>query len=105
MYAIITSKPGQYKAHACGDVAVVETYEYMFYGKLKAVFQVIELEAEVQIQIVEDDPPHATNIVSTKFLDKFESLEAVQSELKHLISFGGLKATLRKCDAQDIWGN
>ncbi len=105
MYAIITSKPGQYKAHVCGDAAVVETYEYMFYGRIKAIYQVIELQAEAQIQIIEDDPPYATNTVSTKFLDKFESLEAVRSELKHLSTFGRLEATLRKCDAQDIGSN
>lgn len=105
MYAIIASKPGQYKAHVCGDAAVVETYEYMFYGKVKAVYQVIELQAEAQIQIIEDDPPQATNTVSTKFLEKFETLEAVRSELKQLITFGGLEATLRKCDAQNIGSN
>lgn len=105
MYAIITSKPGQYKAHVLGDAAVVETYEYRFYGKLKAVYQVIQLQTEAQVRIIEDDPPHATNTVSTKFLDKFETVEAAQSELKHLTSFGGLEATLEQCDAQNIGSN
>jgi hypothetical protein len=105
MYAIITSKPGQYQAQAGDGAVVIESYEYLFYGRLKAVYQLIELQGETRIRITEEDPPYTSNSVPTKFLEKFDTLEAARAELKHLTGFGGLEATLRRCGTPDSGSN
>lgn len=98
MYAILTSKPGQYHAQADENATVVESYEYMFYGRLKAVFQLVKLERDGRIRITEDAPPHVSNSVPTKFLEQFDTLEQARAELNHLAGFGSLQAELRRCD-------
>lgn len=95
MFAILTSKPGQYHAEAGDGAQGVESYDYLFYGKLKAVFQIIELEHETRVCITEDTPPYIRNSVPTKFLEKFSTLEEARSSLQALVSFGKLDARLR----------
>lgn len=97
MYAIITNKPGQYHATIGDGAAVVESYEYLFYGRLKAIYQLVELQRETRVVITEDTPPYISNSVPTKFLEKFPTLQAAREELQHLVGFGRLDATLRRC--------
>lgn len=98
MYTILTSKPGLYNAQADEGSVVLETYEYLFYGRLKAIYQLVRLDRETRIRITEVDPPYTTNSVPTKFLDKFDTLEAARAELEHLVRFGGLDARLLRRD-------
>lgn len=99
MYAILTSKPGQYHASVETGATPVEAYEYLFYGRTKAIFQVIRLDQETRVNITEDTPPYISNSVPTKFLEKFGTLEEARASLQQLIGFGKLDARLRPCDA------
>lgn len=101
MYAILTSKPGQYHAQADEGATPVESYEYLFYGRLKAVFQVVQLERETRVRITEEAPPYVSNSVPTKFLEKFDTLDEARASLQQLIGFGRLDARLRRCDAPE----
>jgi len=101
MYAIITSKPGQYRASTEGGATPVEAYEYLFYGKPKAIFQIIELNGDIRVRITEEAPPYITNSVPSKFLEKFDSLEDARESLQQLVGFGKLDARLRLCDAPE----
>ncbi|NYT77008.1 ferredoxin [Alcaligenaceae bacterium] len=98
MYAIITSKPGQYSALVDESATIIESYEYLFYGRLKAIYQLIKMEREGRVRITEDDPPYISNSVPTKFLEKFDTLEQARAELHHLVEFGNLEADLRLCE-------
>ncbi|CAM5182754.1 hypothetical protein CDEF62S_05850 [Castellaniella defragrans] len=101
MYVILTSKPGLYRSALQTGGAVVEAYRYLFYGRCKAIFQLARLDSEGEVRIVEDEPPHVSNVVSTKFLDHFETLGQARAELNHLVRFGGLDAVLQPCDTSE----
>lgn len=105
MYAILTNKPGQYHAQADEGATPVEAYEYLFYGRLKAVFQVVRLERETRVRITEDTPPYISNSVPTKFLEKFNTVEEARASLEQLIGFGQLDARLRRCDIEETAGH
>ena len=95
MYAIITSKPGQYHASTEGNATSVEAYEYLFFGKPKAIFEIIELNSDIRVRITEETPPYISNSVPSKFLEKFDSLEEARESLQQLFGFGKLDARLR----------
>lgn len=94
MYMIVTSKPGLFRTDIPAEARVIETYDYVFYGRLRAVFQIIETDVDIRLVITEEAPPHIVNRVPSKFLEKFSSLEAARKELRHLTHFGSIEATL-----------
>ncbi|HEX7385956.1 MAG TPA: ferredoxin [Castellaniella sp.] len=101
MYVILTSKPDLYTSSLEGRATIVETYRYMFYGRCKAIFEIAELDRDAKVTITESEPPFVRNQVSTKFLDHFETREQARAELDHLTRFGGLQASLERCDARE----
>lgn len=105
MYAILTSKPGQYQSQADDDSTVVETYEYLFYGRLKAIYQLIRLDRETRVRITETDPPYSSNSIPTKFLEKFDTVESARAELQQLVQFGQLDAQLVRRDPPSAASN
>lgn len=94
MYVILTNKPGLYHTRIQDHADIVESYDYNFYGKLKAIYDIARLSQETHVQIIEDEPPYVANTVRTKFLDKFDSLEEARAELDNLATFGSIKADL-----------
>lgn len=97
MYVILTSKPGKYRAEGGDGIQVVESYEYRLCGRLRAIFDVATLQGDSRLRITEEEPPYVVNEVPTKFLDKFDSLDAARAELRHLTGFGSLDASLQLC--------
>lgn len=104
MYVILVSKPGKYHSQVGAEAKVIESYEYRFYGKIKAVYQLVKLDGNTKICITEDDPPYVVNNVPSKFLEKFDTLEQARAELEHLAEFGGLDASLVRCDNERAKG-
>lgn len=94
MFVILTSKPGQFRTEAGDGLRVVERYDYMFYGRCLAHFEIAALEAPTRVRIVEDAPPHVVNLVPSKFLEQFDSIAAARGELDHLTHFGSMQAEL-----------
>lgn len=98
MYVILTSKPGKFHTEVAESMSILESYEYRFYGQIKAIFQIAQFEnAPLKIRIVEDEPPYVVNDVPSKFLEKFSSIEGARAELRHLTKFGGLDSALVPC--------
>ncbi|RTZ45433.1 ferredoxin [Candidimonas sp. SYP-B2681] len=98
MYVILVSKPGKYRSEVGPEARVIESYEYRYCGKIKAIYQLVKLDSDIRIRITEDDPPHVVNNVPSKFLEKFETIEQARVELNHLAQFGGQEATMVRCD-------
>lgn len=71
----------------------VETYDYLFCGRKRAQFVIAELAHEVKIRIVDDGSP-AVNLVPSKFLPRFATLEKARAELKQLAGNGAMNAQL-----------
>ncbi|MEK9801976.1 MAG: ferredoxin [Curvibacter sp.] len=96
MYIILTSKDGEFDTEAGDGIQAVETHDYYFYGQHKATFVISELQQESRIQVRSAGEPTLVNSLPTKFLEKFNSLEAARRELASLTLFGNLQTQLVK---------
>lgn len=95
MYVILTSKPGQFRTEISEGLVPVEAWDYLFSGKRRARFVIAELAGETRIRVIDEAPPPRLNLVPSKFLPKFESVEAARAELAQLTRFGGAEAALQ----------
>jgi hypothetical protein len=94
MYVILTSKPGIYRTESNDDIRVIETWDYVLEGRLRARFQLGELLRETRVRVVGEDGSSTVNTVPSKFLERFDTLEGGRRELQQLCSFGTLDARL-----------
>jgi ferredoxin len=94
MYAILTSKPGQYRSEPGEGLTAREAYDYQFCGRLRARFTIAEVQGAARVRIVEEGEDGAVNSVPAKFLPTFQTIEAARQELQALIRFGDLDAHL-----------
>jgi ferredoxin len=94
MYAILTSKPGQYRSEPGAGLSAREQYDYQSCGRVRARFLIAEVQGAARVRIVEEGPDGAVNSVPAKFLPTFQTLEAARAELSALIRFGDLDASL-----------
>lgn len=95
-YVILTDKDGQFHTELCDGLVPVERYDYLFYGKRRARFVIAELQRPVRVALVEETPPHVRNLVPSKFLPHFDSVQAARDELQQLVGFGQLDAQLQR---------
>ena len=102
MYVIVTSKPGVFESVLEPVTTAVESYKYLFYGHCKAIFQLVELKQEGHVRITESEPPYTANLLSTKFLGHYDTLDAAREEIGHLTHFGDLDASLMRCDVAGV---
>jgi hypothetical protein len=89
MYVILTSKPGEFRTEVVDGLQPVESYDYTFCGRKRAHFVIAELMAPTKVRIVDETPPLVVNLVPTKFLEKFRTVEGARHELEQLASAGG----------------
>ena len=97
MYVILTSKPGQFRTEPDEALLPIESYDYVFYGRKRAHFVIAELAHAVKVKIVEEGDNPTTNLVPSKFLPTFDSLDQAREELRQLASFGSMQASLVRC--------
>jgi hypothetical protein len=97
MYVILTSKPGQFRTEISEELRPVEAYDYLFCGRRRAHFVIASLTRDTKITIVDESSPPVVNRVPSKFLPRFETLEAARQELKSLTHFGDMDIALVKC--------
>ena len=94
MYVILTSKPGIYRTEPNEDIRVIETWDYLLEGRVRARFQLGELLRETRVEVIEEGDAPAVNTVPSKFLERFDTQEAGRRHLRQLCSFGTLDARL-----------
>ena len=94
MYVILTSKPGQFRTEILDGITPVEAWDYFFCGTRRARFVIAELAGETKVRVIDEAPPPAVNLVPTKFLPKFGTVEAARAELAHLTRFRGADTAL-----------
>jgi len=95
-YVILTSKPGQFRTELVDGLQPLETYDYLFCGRPRARFVIAELAREVKVRIVDEAAAPVVNLVPSKFLPRFDSLEKARAELRQLVRFGGIDMKLEK---------
>lgn len=93
-FVILSSKPGQFRTELSPDLEAIEAYDYLLGGRKRAHFVIARLLREVKVRIVEESPPSVVNLVPSKFLPRFDTLEKARAELKSLVSFRSLKVEL-----------
>ena len=96
MYVILTSKPGQFRTELTDGLQAVESYDYTYCGRKRAHFVIAELSLPTKVRIVDETPPMVVNLVPTKFLEKFKTIEGARRELEALASSGGREAALNR---------
>lgn len=103
MYVILTSKPGQFRTEAVPGVEPLETWEYLFYGRPTATFviaELVETATKLKVRVIDEtggpDAEPVINHVPTKFLERFDTLDAAHAALKQLAHFGSMDLSLRK---------
>jgi hypothetical protein len=94
MYVILTSKPGQFRTEPAEGMQPIEAYEYAFCGRRRAHFVIAQLTQEAKVRIVDECSPPVVNLVPSKFLPRFTSLEQARRELAQLA--GGTHGTLTR---------
>jgi ferredoxin len=99
MYVLLTTKPGLFRTEAGPEVELVESYDYLFFGRKRARFDIARIDAPTRIRIVDETPPVAINLVPTKFLPTFASVEAARAELEGLVASGGADTQLVRLHA------
>ncbi|HRL26222.1 ferredoxin [Alcaligenes sp. SDU_A2] len=98
MYVVLTSKPGEYRTEPGAGVQIVAAYEYVFHGRLKAIFAIARIQEGARVRIVEEMPGGTINDIPTRQMEKFETRERAYQELEGLTRFGTIQAELRECD-------
>jgi hypothetical protein len=96
MFVILTSKPGQFRTEPTEGLQPVEAYDYSFCGRTRAHFVIAQLEAPTRVRIVDETPPPVVNLVPTKFLEKYATIERARHELEELVSAGGSEFLLTR---------
>jgi hypothetical protein len=48
------------------------------------------------VRVVEETPQGTVNLVPSKFLERFDTLEAARAELRRLASFGSMDIALQR---------
>jgi hypothetical protein len=99
MYVILTSKPGQFRTEVTAGLAAVESYDYTYCGRMRAHFVIAKIDAPTRVRIVDETPPKVVNLVPTKFLEKYKTVEGARRELQDLATKGGAQAALTKVPA------
>ncbi len=94
MYAILTSKPGQYRSEPGTGLVARELYDYAFCGRVRARFTIVEVQGPARVRIIEEGAGGTVNNVPAKFLPTFKTIETARAELEALIRFGDLDAKL-----------
>ena len=98
MYVILTSKPGQFRTEINDDLQPVEAFDYLFCGRKRAHFVIASLARDTRITIADESIPPVVNRVPSKFLAKFETVDAARRELNSLTHFGNMDVSLVKCE-------
>jgi hypothetical protein len=105
MYVILTSKDGQFRTEAPDGIRPLEAYDYLFYGRRRARFEIIELPGaellrEARIRIIDETQPGPgpgyVNNVPARLLTRYPSLEQARAELRHLTRFGRIETALER---------
>lgn len=100
MYVILTSKPGQFRTELADGLEAVETWDYLFCGRKRAQFVIARLLQEAKVRVVDETPPPVVNLVPSKFLPRFDTVEKARAELGSLAGAGAADARLVKQEAR-----
>ena len=97
-------KPGMTRAQVreilgtplLNDPFHAERWDYLFYGRRRASFLIARMPVPCKVRVVDEDVPETVNLVPTKFLAQFDSLDAARASLQTLARFGRMDIRLER---------
>ncbi len=95
-YVILASKAGHFRTEAGPDLQPVEAYDYLFSGRKRAHYVIARIDEPTRVRIIDESGADSVNLVPTKFLPTFATLDAARAELRQLASFGSMDIELVK---------
>jgi hypothetical protein len=86
MYVILTNKDACVTTTNSKGLVPVESYNFLFFGKLKANYTIVEVtEDNAKIQITETTTDKSyVNHIPVKFFDSYGTIKEAQEELQEL---------------------
>lgn len=96
MYTILTSKPGHYRTEPGEHMRPVESWDYLFNGRRRARFDIVQMDVDEKVRVIDETGPPIVNLVPSKFLTKFATVEAARKSLEVLAKFGAIDTALVK---------
>lgn len=94
MFTILTSKPGQFRTEPGDGMRPVESWDYLFYGRRRARFDIVEMPHDTRVRVIDETGEPVVNLVPAKFLEKFATVEAARGSLQALAKFGAMDIRL-----------
>ncbi len=95
-FVILTDKDGVFRTEADDSLRPVEAWDYFFYGQHKARFTLAEVLRETRLRIVEPGPASPANLVPSKLLEHFDTIEDARKELSSLTTYGRMDCKLQR---------
>lgn len=95
-YLILTSKPGLFHTPVAQGLTAVEAYEYVFCGKTRARFVVVELAGRLKVDIVDEEPPYMVSRVPSHLMEQYDTVDDARASLQTLVGFGSLDVELKQ---------
>ncbi|MCA6217136.1 ferredoxin [Ideonella sp. B7] len=102
MYVILTSKAGQFRTESGPGLTPIEAYDYLLCGHPRARFVIAEIEGDPRVRVVDTAGRETVNLVPSKFLARYASLDQARGELTDLCHFGQMELALRPVPLQAI---
>lgn len=95
-YVILASKPGQFRTEPGSDLHPLEAYDYLLSGRKRAHYVIARIDHPTRVRIVDESGGDSVNLVPSKFLPTFDTLDAARLELHQLSRFGSIDIRLVK---------
>jgi hypothetical protein len=96
MYVILANKSGHFRTEPGEGMEPVESYDYVFYGRRIAHYVIARMAHDAKVRIVDESGADTVNLVPSKFLPRFDTLDGARAELAQLAKFGSMDIALVK---------
>lgn len=93
-YLILTSRPGVYRTEPGPECQPVAAFDYLWCGRLRARYLIARLDAPARVRVIDEGEPASVNLVPTKFMPAFASVQDAHAELLALARGGGAESRL-----------
>lgn len=98
-YIILTNKDTYQTDLNSPGIETVETYDYYFFGKLKASYSIAKVvDQNGKIKITENSDRSYVNHIRIKFFEAFDEIEEAREELSKMVGPNSENQRLEKAE-------
>lgn len=93
-YLILASRPGVYRTEPGPECQPVAAFDYLWCGRLRARYLIARLDMPARVRVVDEGEPPTVNLVPTRFMPSYASVQDAHAELLALVRGGGAESRL-----------